>query len=79
MPDVDVLVVGAGPAGALPAWHAKEAARELDVVVAGTRRAVGSPVRCAEGVGDAGRASFVNPDGSTGIPADYRRHFSGTG
>src|ERR1041384_2535772 len=33
MPDVDVLVVGAGPAGAVAAWEAKQAARELDVVL----------------------------------------------
>jgi len=64
MPDVDVLVVGAGPAGAVAAWHAKLAARELDVVLLERDRAVGSPVRCAEGVGDAGLREFANPDGS---------------
>src|SRR5882757_1793857 len=64
MPDVDVLVVGAGPAGAVAAWHAKQAARELDVVLLERDRAVGSPVRCAEGVGDAGLREFANPDGS---------------
>jgi digeranylgeranylglycerophospholipid reductase len=64
MPDVDVLVVGAGPAGAVAAWHAKQAAPELDVVLLERDRAVGSPVRCAEGVGDAGLREFVNPDGA---------------
>src|SRR5437899_9133144 len=64
MPDVDVLVVGAGPAGSVAACHAKQAAPELDVVLLERDRAVGSPVRCAEGVGDAGLREFVNPDGA---------------
>jgi len=64
MPDVDVLVVGAGPAGSVAAWYAKEAAPNLDVVLLERDRAVGSPVRCAEGVGDAGLREFANPDGA---------------
>ncbi len=64
MPDVDVLVVGAGPAGAVAAWEAKQASPELDVVLLERDRAVGSPVRCAEGVGDAGLREFANPDGA---------------
>src|SRR2546427_3038514 len=64
MPDIDVLVVGAGPAGAVAAWQARQAAPELDVVLLERDRAVGSPVRCAEGVGDAGLREFANPDGS---------------
>src|SRR3989475_12726879 len=64
MPDVDVLVVGAGPAGAVAAWQAKLAAPELDVVLLERDRAVGAPVRCAEGVGDAGVREFANPDGA---------------
>src|SRR5438309_12072049 len=64
MPDVDVLVVGAGPAGAVAAWQAKLAAPELDVVLLERDRAVGAPVRCAEGVGDAGLREFANPDGA---------------
>jgi len=64
MPDVDVLVVGAGPAGAVAAWQAKLAAPQLDVVLLERDPAVGSPVRCAEGVGDAGLREFVNPDGA---------------
>ena len=62
MPNVDVLVVGAGPAGSVAAWHAKQAAPELDVVLLERDPAVGAPVRCAEGVGDAGLREFVNPD-----------------
>ncbi len=64
MPDIDVLVVGAGPAGAVAAWEAKQASPELDVVLLERDRAVGSPVRCAEGVGDAGLREFANPDGA---------------
>lgn len=64
MPDIDVLVVGAGPAGAVAAWQAKQAAPELEVALLERDRAVGSPVRCAEGVGDAGLREFANPDGA---------------
>src|SRR5260370_39496783 len=64
MPAVDVLVVGAGAAGSVAAWHAKQAAPELDVVLLERDRAVGAPVRCAEGVGDAGLREFANPDGA---------------
>lgn len=62
MPDIDVLVVGAGPAGSVAAWKAKEAAPELDVALLERDRAVGAPVRCAEGVGDAGLREFAHPD-----------------
>lgn len=64
MPDLDVLVVGVGPAGSIAAWQAKQAAPELDVALLERDRAVGSPVRCAEGVGDAGLREFANPDGA---------------
>jgi digeranylgeranylglycerophospholipid reductase len=64
MPDLDVLIVGAGPAGAVAAWQAKQGAPELEVAVLERDRAVGSPVRCAEGVGDAGLREFANPDGA---------------
>src|SRR5438094_9609342 len=63
MPDVDILIVGAGPAGCVAAAWAKRAAPELDVVVLERDRAVGTPVRCAEGVGDAGLREFANPAG----------------
>jgi len=64
MPDIDVLVVGAGPAGAVAACQAKRAAPELDVALLERDPAVGSPVRCAEGVGDAGLREFATPDGA---------------
>lgn len=64
MPAVDVVVVGAGPAGSVAAWEAKRAAPELDVVLLERDAAVGMPVRCAEGVGDAGLREFAAPDGA---------------
>ena len=64
MADLDVLVIGAGPAGAVAALHAKQAAPELEVALLERDRAVGSPVRCAEGVGDAGLREFASPEGA---------------
>jgi digeranylgeranylglycerophospholipid reductase len=64
MPDVDVLVVGAGPAGAVAAWAVRDAAPELDVALLERDQKVGSPVRCAEGVGDAGLREFADPTGA---------------
>lgn len=62
MPDIDVLVVGAGPAGSVAAREAKRTAPELDVLLLERDRAVGAPVRCAEGVGDAGLREFAIPE-----------------
>src|SRR5438046_3773711 len=73
MPDVDILVVGAGPAGAVAAAQAKRAAPELDVVLLERDRAVGAPVRCAEGVGDAGLREFANPDGAPWVARKISR------
>lgn len=71
--DTDVLVIGAGPAGAVAAWEAKRAAPELDVVLLERDRAVGTPVRCAEGVGDAGLREFANPDGAAWVARKITR------
>jgi digeranylgeranylglycerophospholipid reductase len=73
MPALDVLVVGAGPAGAVAAGEAKRAAPELDVALLERDRAVGTPVRCAEGVGDAGLREFANPDGAPWVARQIRR------
>ena len=73
MPDVDVLVIGAGPAGAVAAWEAKRAAPELDVVVLERDPAVGTPVRCAEGVGDAGLREFASPEGAPWVARQITR------
>ncbi|HTY06949.1 MAG TPA: NAD(P)/FAD-dependent oxidoreductase [Gemmatimonadales bacterium] len=64
MPDIDVLVVGAGPAGSVAAAEARRAGPDLRVVLVERDRAVGAPVRCAEGVGDAGLREFADPTGA---------------
>lgn len=61
MADVDVLIVGGGPAGTVAAAETKRAAPELGVVLLERDRAIGAPVRCAEGVGDAGLREFADP------------------
>jgi digeranylgeranylglycerophospholipid reductase len=48
----DIVVVGAGPAGSLAAWHA--AKNGVDVLLLEKDREIGSPVRCAEAVGKEG-------------------------
>ncbi|PYP72362.1 MAG: digeranylgeranylglycerophospholipid reductase [Gemmatimonadetes bacterium] len=73
MPDVDVLVIGTGPAGAVAAWEAKRAAPELDVVLLERDPAVGSPVRCAEGVGDRGLREFASPEGASWVARKIAR------
>jgi digeranylgeranylglycerophospholipid reductase len=56
----DVVVVGAGPAGSIAARTAAEAG--LSVLLVEKRQEIGSPVRCAEGVGDELLMSFIAPD-----------------
>src|SRR5947199_79417 len=73
MRDTDVLVIGAGPAGCMAAWEAKRCAPELDVVLLERDRAVGAPVRCAEGVGDAGLREFAEPDGAPWVARKITR------
>jgi len=63
MPTVDVLVVGGGPAGCVAAWEAA-AAGAARVLLIERDRAIGAPVRCAEGVGSAGLREFLDPDGA---------------
>lgn len=73
MPDTDILIVGAGPAGSVAALEARRAAPELDVLLIERDRAVGTPVRCAEGVGDAGLREFVNPEGAAWVSRKITR------
>src|SRR3989449_1023633 len=73
MRDTDVLVIGGGPAGSIAAWEAKRHAPELDVVLLERDARVGTPVRCAEGVGDAGLREFVNPDGAPWVARKITR------
>jgi len=63
MPAVDVLVVGGGPAGCVAAWEAAAAGAQ-DVLLVERDRAIGAPVRCAEGVGSDGLREFLDPDGA---------------
>ena len=63
MRTVDVLVVGGGPAGCVAAWEAA-AAGAGEVLLIERDRAIGAPVRCAEGVGSAGLREFLDPDGA---------------
>jgi digeranylgeranylglycerophospholipid reductase len=56
----DLVVVGAGPAGAMAAKTAAEAG--LSVLLLEKRQEIGSPVRCAEGVGYDQLLDMMRPD-----------------
>jgi digeranylgeranylglycerophospholipid reductase len=56
----DVVVVGAGPAGSTAARRAAELG--LSVLLLEKRQEIGSPVRCAEGVGHELLIPFIEPD-----------------
>jgi len=56
----DVLVIGGGPAGALAAKTAVE--KGLSACIVEKRPAIGTPVRCAEGIGKEALLEFIEPD-----------------
>jgi digeranylgeranylglycerophospholipid reductase len=56
----DVLVIGGGPAGALAAKTAVE--KGLSACIIEKRQAIGTPVRCAEGIGREALHEFIDPD-----------------
>lgn len=56
----DVVVVGAGPAGATAARYAAQAG--LSVLLVEKRQEIGTPVQCAEGVAREQIAPFIEPD-----------------
>jgi digeranylgeranylglycerophospholipid reductase len=58
--DVAVLVVGGGPAG-LVAARTAAAGGGVDVLLVERDRAIGTPVRCGEGVGAKGIGEFLDP------------------
>ncbi len=64
MRKLDVLVVGGGPAGLVAAWEAALHAPGAAVALVERDPAIGLPVRCAEGVGEAGLREFLDPDGA---------------
>jgi digeranylgeranylglycerophospholipid reductase len=66
----DVVVVGAGPGGSMAAWTAARAG--LSVLLLEKRQEIGSPVRCAEGIGHDQLVPFIEPD-SRWISAEVTR------
>ncbi|WP_332450399.1 NAD(P)/FAD-dependent oxidoreductase [Methanoculleus sp.] len=66
----DVLVVGGGPAGALAAKTAAEAGNSVCLIE--KRAAIGTPVRCAEGIGKELLKEYIRPD-PRWISADIER------
>lgn len=56
----DVVVVGAGPAGATAARFAAE--QGLQVLLLEKRQEIGSPVRCAEGINRDMLLPFLEPE-----------------
>ena len=58
--EYDIIVVGGGPAGCMAASCA--AAEGAGVLLLDKKRDIGNPVRCAEGVGEAGLKEFFSPD-----------------
>jgi digeranylgeranylglycerophospholipid reductase len=66
----DVLIIGAGPGGALAARTAAEAGHSVCMIE--KRPAIGTPVRCAEGIGKEPLKEFIQPD-SRWIAADIER------
>jgi digeranylgeranylglycerophospholipid reductase len=59
--DCDILIIGGGPAGLVAAREAARARRDLSIVLLERDNAVGTPVRCGEGVGAAGLCEFLPP------------------
>ena len=58
----DLLVIGGGPGGAMAARQAAE--KGLSVCMVEKRPAIGTPVRCAEGIGKELLHEFIPPDES---------------
>ena len=66
----DILVIGGGPAGALAAKTAAEAGNSVCLIE--KRPAIGTPVRCAEGIGKELLKEYIKPD-PRWISADIER------
>jgi digeranylgeranylglycerophospholipid reductase len=61
----DVVVVGGGPAGLIAARESADAG--LDVVLLERDQAIGTPVRCGEGVGSRGVSEFISPESAAWV------------
>ena len=59
--DCDVLIIGGGPAGLIAARDSVARRPAASVVLLERDTAIGSPVRCGEGVGSAGLGEFIDP------------------
>jgi len=57
----DLLIIGGGPAGLVAARDAARSDRALSIIALERDDAVGTPVRCGEGVGSAGLSEFLDP------------------
>jgi digeranylgeranylglycerophospholipid reductase len=66
----ELLIIGGGPAGLIAAREAACAATGARVVLLERDEAVGTPVRCGEGVGSAGLSEFLDP-GPPSAPAAW--------
>lgn len=60
MTDFDVIVVGGGPAGSIAAYESAKAG--LRTILLEKDRDIGTPVRCAEAVGEDGLQRFMEPE-----------------
>lgn len=66
----DLLIIGGGPAALVAARDAARSDRALSIIVLERDDAVGTPVRCGEGVGSAGLSEFLDP-GPPANPAPW--------
>lgn len=57
----DLLIIGGGPAGLVAAREAARRDHTLSIILLERDDAVGTPVRCGEGVGSAGLSEFLDP------------------
>ena len=72
----DLLIIGGGPAGLVAAREAASADRSLSIILLERDDAVGTPVRCGEGVGSAGLSEFLDPGPSTCLAPWISRRIS---
>ena len=68
--DCDILIIGGGPAGLIAARETARTRRDVSIILLERDAAVGTPVRCGEGVGSAGLSEFVSPVLDSSADAD---------